>query len=66
MLAYPIIMLCCWSGMTIYAVAKLCDSEIHVLKGIRFIMADCLGLCNSIAYGVNALIIIRLRKILAQ
>ncbi|CAD8066126.1 unnamed protein product [Paramecium primaurelia] len=66
MLLYPIIMLICYSGMTVYAIAKLCDQDIQVLRGIRFIMADCLGLCNSIAYGYNAIIILRLQKMMSQ
>ncbi|CAD8073838.1 unnamed protein product [Paramecium primaurelia] len=66
MLLYPIIMLICYSGMTIYAIAKLCDQEIQILRGIRFIMADCLGLCNSIAYSYNAIMILRLKKMMQQ
>ncbi|CAD8078439.1 unnamed protein product [Paramecium sonneborni] len=66
MLFYPIIMLICYSGMTIYAVAKLCNNEITGLKGIRFVMAECLGLCNSIVYGYNAIIIMRLQKMMSQ
>ncbi|CAK78008.1 unnamed protein product (macronuclear) [Paramecium tetraurelia] len=66
MLLYPIIMLICYSGMTVYAIGKLCNSEIVILRGLRFIMADCLGLCNSIAYGYNAIIILRLQKMMSQ
>lgn len=66
MLLYPIIMLICYSGMTVYAIAKLCGSEIESLRGIRFIMADFLGLFNSIAYGYNAIIILRLQKMMSQ
>ncbi|CAD8077785.1 unnamed protein product [Paramecium sonneborni] len=66
MLLYPIIMLICYSGMTVYAIAKLCNYEITQLRGSRFIMADCLGLCNSIVYGYNTLIILRLQKMMSQ
>lgn len=62
MIAYPIIMLFCWSGNTIYAISSLCGNPIQFLFGTRFVMADCYGLLNSIAYVINTMIILKFKK----
>jgi hypothetical protein len=66
MVAYPIIMIACWMGFTIYQLGRLCGFDVTWLDGPRFVMIDLIGFFNAIAYIINHLLFRKLQECIAQ
>lgn len=64
MVWYPVIMICCWSGFTVYKIFQMFGTELKWLEGPRFILTDLIGFFNSIAYFINHLLFKKLQNLI--
>ena len=64
MIWYPVIMITCWLGFTIYEIGILSNYNMEWIKGPRFVLIDLIGFFNTIAYLSNHYLTKKLEAIL--